>query len=618
MNKVPIPIKTKTPNIYKFRYLCLKLNYFLKHIPLPLIKKNCFYEAVFIDFRILPHIEFIIRNAIYKLGKQWSFTIVCGNKNKNFMTDISTNISKNIKIISLDYDNMTQQEYSNFLMTKEFWNLLIGDKILIYQEDSLILKHNVSDFLKYDYIGAPFPKNTDDTPNHVGNGGLSLRTKTKMLDVINKCPIKNLILGNSTKIYMQMANLTDPPEDIYFSKNLQEYNIGDVADWDTAYNFSSESVFNPNSFGCHQLWVSTEKWITHIERSFGYEIYKNKSNIKDYLNFLKKPSIMDQTSTIPNAFDIDLYFFCKVNNFEYLNKISALINFDKISVSGFIYHPKQIKNFFPKIQFYNFLQNIYVCHDKIIYNVQDFTNKYLYNSTFDYLCDISIKKKYDSLNDNFNIILLVFIGNETVGLDLINRIVSYKKKQKNFNVAFCFNDKIISIKNLKLIIQNQFDFYAIYSCIDYGTDIIPTMLMYNDIIKKHKFNHIIKLHTKRIEVIYDKLTSYLLSNSLKSLVKMMNPRCNCIGDDTCYVNIRDDKYNITLINQHKSKINLDHDFVAGTIFYTTDDIFNQVLEFIKTKNYRSYLLNNLYENNSINEYYSPIHFLERLFGIIKI
>ena len=30
------------------------------------------------------------------------------------------------------------------------------------------------------------------------------------------------------------------------------------------------------------------------------------------------------------------------------------------------------------------------------------------------------------------------------------------------------------------------------------------------------------------------------------------------------------------------------------------------------------LLNNLYENNSINVDFSPIHFLERLFGIINV
>jgi hypothetical protein len=44
----------------------------------------------------------------------------------------------------------------------------------------------------------------------------------------------------------------------------------------------------------------------------------------------------------------------------------------------------------------------------------------------------------------------------------------------------------------------------------------------------------------------------------------------------------------------------------------------KVCEFVKNNNFKCYLFNNLYENNSINKNYSPIHFLERLFGIIII
>ena len=69
----------------KFRYVCFKYNQFIKHVPLPNIQLGSIYEAVFIEFRILPNIEFIIRNAIIKLGNSWSFTIVCGNKNIHFI-----------------------------------------------------------------------------------------------------------------------------------------------------------------------------------------------------------------------------------------------------------------------------------------------------------------------------------------------------------------------------------------------------------------------------------------------------------------------------------------------------------------------------------------------------
>ena len=64
-------------------------------------------------------------------------------------------------------------------------------------------------------------------------------------------------------------------------------------------------------------------------------------------------------------------------------------------------------------------------------------------------------------------------------------------------------------------------------------------------------------------------------------------------------------------------MNLKKKFVAGTIFYAESVIFDSVLQFIKKSSPHSYLLNNLYENNSINNDFSPIHFLERVFGIIN-
>jgi hypothetical protein len=250
--------------------------------------------------------------------------------------------------------------------------------------------------------------------------------------------------------------------------------------------------------------------------------------------------------------------------------------------------------------------------------VQDFANKYLYNSDFDIISDLLIKKKYDCLNDNYELLIIVFIGNINIGIDLINKIIKYKKYQPEVNVAFCLNRNIIDNNDIKNLIKNNFDFYAIYFCKELGTDITPTMLMYNDIIKKHKFKHIIKLHTKSISKMYEELTNFLLSMSLNELLKNKKSDCNCIGFNEYYFNLYDDIYNNKLKNEYISFINPNNTFVAGTIFYTDSNVMNIVLEFIKKNNYRSYLLNNLYENNSINHAFSPIHFLERLFGIIKL
>ena len=129
-----------------------------------------------------------------------------------------------------------------------------------------------------------------------------------------------------------------------------------------------------------------------------------------------------------------------------------------------------------------------------------------------------IKNKYCDLNKKLDLLLLVFIGNEERGIDLINRITEYNKIQE-FNVSFCFNSEhLFSSEKLKKIIKANFKFYAIYISNELGTDITPSLLMYNEIRKNYHFSHIIKLHTKSITNQFNELTNYLLKKETKVLI----------------------------------------------------------------------------------------------------
>jgi hypothetical protein len=171
---------------------------------------------------------------------------------------------------------------------------------------------------------------------------------------------------------------------------------------------------------------------------------------------------------------------------------------------------------------------------------------------------------------------------------------------------------------IKALIKNNFDYYAIYKCRDMGTDITPTLLMYNAITQTQHFEHIYKFHTKSISKNYSELTDYLLKMPLSQLIHEKRKSCNCIGCPEHYMNLKDDIFNTKLKNQYSSKIDSNKEFVAGTIFYAENRVFEKVVEFVKQNNYRSFFLNNLYENNSINFDFSPIHFLERMFGVIHL
>lgn len=254
-------------------------------------------------------------------------------------------------------------------------------------------------------------------------------------------------------------------------------------------------------------------------------------------------------------------------------------------------------------------------HKLEIYNAKDFVNKFLYNITYENLANMLIKNRYYNLNKDIPLLLLVFIGNEEKGHDLIDRVIKYKRYQ-TFNISFCFNLTHNIVEKMKNKIKQNFDYYSVYECKECGTDITPTLLMYDDIIKKDNFKHIIKLQTKSIVNQYNDLTEFLLNKPLEKLLLNTNKKCNCIGHPDYYMPLDEDKFNNELKLRYLSDIEVNNSFVGGTIFYSPANAFEQTLVFMK-KQFRHYLFNNLYENNSININNSPIHFLERVFGTIR-
>jgi hypothetical protein len=261
----------KTNVKVQFRFICYKYLNYIRCFSLPDFVETSDFEAVCIEYRKLPHMEFLIRNNIIKLGNKWSHTIICGNLNYEYITDLCNSISRKIKVIKTNYNNLMPSEYSKFLTTIEFWNLLKGKKIIIYQEDSLIFKNNIDDFLYFDYIGAPWMQDKNDNKTGVGNGGFSLRTKEIMVKIINTISIEDTIFNTNTIEYMKNTKSFFPPEDVYFTKNMEQYNIGILADRYHAMKFSTESVNYHDSLGGHTFWYSDPKW---CDRMYKFNIVK--------------------------------------------------------------------------------------------------------------------------------------------------------------------------------------------------------------------------------------------------------------------------------------------------------------------------------------------------------
>lgn len=246
----------------EFRDICMGVLDRFSQIPLPEIKPDLQLEAVFIEFRVLPHIEVIIRNAIIKLGTMWSFTIVCGNANYPFISEMCSRIGRQIKIIKLSYENLNINGYNNLLLTIDFWRLFKGNKILIYQEDSFIFKNNYFDFLKFDYVGAPWTHLQNYAV--VGNGGFSLRSKNVMISILQN--INPLNVPKHPKIIndMKRRQMDRIPEDIFFSKSMSLHGVGNLATFRDALRFSAEYVASKDPFGGHKFWFGIKNWKYHL------------------------------------------------------------------------------------------------------------------------------------------------------------------------------------------------------------------------------------------------------------------------------------------------------------------------------------------------------------------
>ena len=205
------------------------------------IKKENTYTAIIIEPREHRALEFVLNNFLENLSEQWNFIIFHGNKNINFINNLFNttlvDYKNKVKLINLKVDNLTITDYNNLLVSKDFYNYIPTEVFLIFQTDTLICndyKDLINDFTNYDYSGAPWKENI------VGNGGLSLRRKSKMLKIIENCQYKN------------------EPEDVYFSKGCDNIIINkpDVKD---AEKFSVEAIYSDVSFGVHKPWLFMSK-----------------------------------------------------------------------------------------------------------------------------------------------------------------------------------------------------------------------------------------------------------------------------------------------------------------------------------------------------------------------
>lgn len=208
------------------------------------------YTAVIIEPRKHKALEFVLRNFIENLSDEWKILIFHGRQNKEFIQEIilRNEFENRIdKLIQLDVDNLSIAQYNRMLINPSFYNCILTEIMLIFQTDTMILSRNkdlINDFLEFDYVGSPW-KNI----KMVGNGGLSLRRKSKMIEI---CEYYMKMMEDKKIKEEIMKFLDENNEDVMIS--LQKTIYINTPEFKNAVYFGMETVYNEISFGIHSIW----------------------------------------------------------------------------------------------------------------------------------------------------------------------------------------------------------------------------------------------------------------------------------------------------------------------------------------------------------------------------
>ena len=218
--------------------------------PYPLPRSR--FRAVTVLHKPCSTLGYTLMNFASNLGPEWPI-LVLHNK------EVSQHLKRN-KIVRLQkkhgilhtaslesngfsaLSSANSSSYSKLLASTRFWSALRAQHVLIFQTDSVLCSMSpwtIDDFLRYDYIGAPWIDRWYGMD--IGNGGLSLR-KTKTMIRITK-----------TFKFNETEN-----EDIYFARGISDLAAQDPAIKNppvhVAAKFAYEAGRLPRvtSFGVHK------------------------------------------------------------------------------------------------------------------------------------------------------------------------------------------------------------------------------------------------------------------------------------------------------------------------------------------------------------------------------
>jgi len=193
----------------------------------------------------------LIRWNLRLLGPKWALQLFYGRDEEKAALQLALGNSPAIvwTPISLEgqrRESITLNEYNWLRLTMNFWRHIKQEHVLIFEADSMVLKGGgcVEGFFAYDYVGAPWRYGIG--PPVGGNGGFTLRRRSKSAQAVQLPEAKDLLGPNPSWNYVA--------EDLAMSQ-LFQYLGANIAPADQAMHFSVETIDFHAPCGFHKTWL---------------------------------------------------------------------------------------------------------------------------------------------------------------------------------------------------------------------------------------------------------------------------------------------------------------------------------------------------------------------------
>lgn len=198
--------------------------------------------AVISDTQYTTHLVPLILHFHSVLGPEWPIIFYTTQETRDqHLTNKSAIWQRavedgrvEVRIIPQEFDLTKRQGVNLYLSRPWLWEQLApAQHFLIFQADAMLCANShrtADDFLEWDFIGAAL-----HSTEKLFNGGLSLRNRTMILDILKE--------GNNWEEETKAGTWTMGGEDIWFSRRIEDRG-GHLPDGQKALEFSCEHEYH--------------------------------------------------------------------------------------------------------------------------------------------------------------------------------------------------------------------------------------------------------------------------------------------------------------------------------------------------------------------------------------